>query len=84
MDIEDTASQTGTHLTSVVAIHAKRAALAESLVPVGELAEAAGSEDGWISGLEVPIDDQTTVVDKSIVVDAPEDIRIDIAVATGH
>jgi len=81
MDIEDTSCKSGTHLTTVVPVHAKRTSLAERLVTVGEFAKASSGENGRICGLEVAVDDQTAVVDKSIVMDALEHILVYIAMS---
>lgn len=81
MDIKDTSCKSGTHLTTVVPVHAKGTSLAERLVTVGEFAKASSGKNGGICGLEVAVDDQTAVVDESIVMDALEHILIYIAMS---
>jgi len=83
VDVKDTASETRSHLTSVVAVHAEGASLAEGLVAVGELTEAASSEDRWVSGLEVSVDDQASVVHEAVIVNGLEYVGVDIAMSAG-
>jgi len=84
MDVKNATSEARSHLTAVVAVHTQGATLAQSLVPVRELAKAASCKDGRISRLEVSVDNQATIVDKTVVMDALEDIRVDVAVAASH
>lgn len=68
VDVEDGASQTGTHLTTVVTVHAQTAAHSLGKELVRELAEGASSEDAAISGGEVLVNNKSSVVDKAVVV----------------
>ena len=83
MDIKHTTSETRSHLTTIIAVHAQRATLAQSFVPVRELTKTSSGKDRRISRLEMSVDDQTTIVNKAVVVDALEDIGIDITMTTG-
>ena len=68
VDVENTASESRAHLSSVVAVHSQRLALAKSLIPTRELAQATSSENGWIGCLEALVNDQSSIVHKTVIV----------------
>ena len=82
MNIEHTAGKSRAHLATIVAIHAKGSTLAERLVAVGELAKASSREDRWIRRLEVPVNNQSAIVNKAVVMDALKDVRVYITMST--
>ena len=84
MDIKHATGKSRAHLATVVAIHAKRPTLAESLVAVGELAKATSRENRWISSLEMPVHNQSAIVDKAVVMDALKDVRVHITMSTSN
>jgi len=84
VNVENRPSKSGAHLTAVVMVHAQTSSLGEAEVLVAELAETAGREDTSICGLEVLVNNETTVVDQAIVVNGAEHILVDVAMATSY
>lgn len=68
IDVKYRASQTGTHLTTVVTVHAQTAAHSLRKELVGELAKRSSSEDAAISGGKVLVNNESAVVNKAVVV----------------
>lgn len=83
MDVENTSCKSGSHLTTVVSVHTEGATLAERLVTIREFAETTSSKDRRVCGLEVAVHNQTAVVDESIVVNALENILINVFMSAG-
>ena len=82
MNVKHAAGKSRAHFATVVTIHAKGSTLAERLVAVGELAKASSREDRWIRRLEVPVNNQSAIVDKAVVMDALKDVRVYITMST--
>ena len=58
--------------------------MGEGGVAAGEFAEGAGSEDGVISGSEVLIDNKSTIVNETVVMNRAENIVINITMTTSN
>jgi hypothetical protein len=68
VEVEHGSCKTGAHFSTVVAVHPQATALAQRGIAATELTEGASREDGVIGGLEVLVNNETTVVDKAIIV----------------
>lgn len=79
--IKNASSHSRSHFSAVVSVQSQGSSLTNCLVATRELTETTSSKDRWISCLEVLVDNQATIVDKTIVVNGMEDILIDILVA---
>lgn len=84
VDVEHTSGKSRSHLSSIVTVHSQRSSLTESLVSSGEFTDATSSEDGRISGLEVLVNNQSSIVNETVVVDGSEYVLVDISMSGGN
>lgn len=84
VNVKDAASKSRSHLTSVVAIHSEGASLGKCHVSVGEFTQTSSGEDRGIGSLEALVNNETSIIHQSIVVDTLEDILVHVFMATGH
>lgn len=80
VDVEDTSGKTRTHLSAVVSIESEGSTLAEGHVSAGELGETTCCKDRRVGSLEALVNDQTAVVNKSIVVNGEEHVLVNVSV----
>ena len=81
VDIEHTSSQSRSHLSSIVTVHSQWSSLTKSFVSSREFTDATSSEDGRVSSLEVLVNNQSAIVNETVVVNRGEHILVDISMS---
>jgi len=82
INVKDAPCESGTHLSAVVSVHSKWPSLAESLVSAREFTETSSCKDRRISGLEVLVNDKSSIINESIVMNSKEHILVDVSVSS--
>lgn len=65
-------------LPAIVPVQPETLANAEVLIPLTELTDFPACKYFLLSGLEITLDDESTVVDETVFVDDVEDLLVDV------
>ena len=79
VQIKDTVGQTRAHFSAIVSVHSQTSALTQRCISSTELTKTTRSEYGGVGRLEVLIDNKTTIINETVVMDGVENVIIDIS-----